>query len=202
MKRLIVLFGCVFLLLGGCQELGRNNSGVEVFVKDGGEFPSSLAGRWKARNDWQLVFEPNGIISSAIVPITVVEIRPNQTTRVQGRKGEPGYFEAGNFTVYYNPEDRELSVDIKIKQVYLEMGGILKGPWEYLVIGNILEDGKTWQADVFTSLDLAVLAPDPNHRIAGKPKYKYIGPLRADFGQEVESLIFTKVPDGNATNNK
>ncbi|MCJ7776732.1 MAG: hypothetical protein MUP16_00210 [Sedimentisphaerales bacterium] len=213
MKKLLVLLGCAVLLFSGCQNYGRSKSGVEVIIEGGGQFPQSLAGKWKAgRNEWErweVVFRPNGVVSSAVTPLTD-EVRPNQTTRMQGRKGEPGFFEAGNFQVYYNPQFRELSVDIKIKQVYLDMGSIAKGPCEYLIIGNISENGKTWDGNVYTFLDLAVLVPDPNNRsIWGKPKYKNIGPLYADFAtEEPQSLTFTKVemassiPDGNAANNK
>ncbi len=200
MKRLIVLFGCVFLLFGSCQEPGRNKSGAGVIIKGGGEFPQFLAGRWKGdKHGWEFVFEPDGTISSVVISLGGVESRPNQTTRVQGRKGEPGIFEAGDFEVYYDSEYRELSVNIKIKRVYIDMGSIVEGTCEYFIIGDISEDEKIWQSDVFTLLDLVVLAPDPN-RTTGEPELKEIGDLRSDFSEGAERVIFTKVE--NSGNNK
>ncbi|MCJ7778147.1 MAG: hypothetical protein MUP16_07535 [Sedimentisphaerales bacterium] len=213
MKQLLFLLGCAVLLsaLAGCQSPTGNNSGVEVFVKDGGEFPQFLVGRWEAnkKNDlnyWRIVFEPNGAISSVVIPLGEVEVRPNQTTEAQGPKGEPGFFEAGNFQVYYNPQSREFSVNIKIKQFYLERvlewNVILKGSWEYFIVGDVSEDGKTWAGDVFSSPDITVLEPDPNST-EDKSKFKETAKLRIDFGDEGEEhLIFTKVPDVNASSNK
>ena len=77
MNKILVTLGCAVLLsaLAGCQSPAANKSDVEVIIEGGGEFPLFLAGTWKAdKNNWQLVFEPNGVISSAIVPITGVEI--------------------------------------------------------------------------------------------------------------------------------
>lgn len=208
MKRLSILFGCVIVLFAfsGCQQLGRNEkNAVGVIIEGGGKFPDFLVGRWKAVPEediaWEVAFEPNGVISSAVIPLGSVEVRPNQITRVQGRKGEPGIFEAGDFEVYFDPQYRELSVYIKIKRVYVDMGSIAEGPCEYFIAGNISEDGKTWQADAFTSFDLLVLTPDPNHR-EDRSKFEEIGRLDTDFSKDQESLTFTKVPDGNTASNK
>jgi hypothetical protein len=201
MKQLLFLLGCAILLsaLAGCQSPVANNSGVEVFVKDGGKFPQFLSGVWKADNQkWQIVFGPNGAILSAITPLAMVEVRPNQTTEAQGPKGEPGFFEAGNFRIYYDPQSREFSVNIKIKQFYLERvlewNAILKGSWEYFLVGDISEDGKTWACDVFSSPDITVLEPDPNSP-GDKSKFKETAKAHIDFGDEGEEhLIFIKVP--------
>jgi len=213
MNKILALVGCSVLLsaLAGCQKLAVNQNGlrpaakssVDVIVKGGGRFPPSLAGTWKADKwNWEVVFEPNGVISSVVIPLASVRVRPGQITRVYGRKGEPGIFEPGNIEVCFDPQDNELSAYIKIKRVYMDMTSIAEGSCEYFVIGNVSEDGKIWQGDAFNSLDLAVLAPpDPNHT-ADKSKFKKIGDLRSVLGQEAEELIFTKVPDGNAGINK
>jgi hypothetical protein len=204
MNKILVMLGCSVLLsaFSGCQDLGRSKSGVEVIIKGGGQFPSSLAGTWKANGKyWEITFEPNGVISSVVIPLASAKIRPGEITRVQARKGEPSIFEPGNIEVCFDPRDNELSVDIKIKRVYLDIGSIAEGPCEYFIVGNILEDGKTWQADEFTSLNLAVLTPDPNHR-EDRSKFKKVGRLDTNFSKEQQPLTFTKVPDGNTANNK
>ncbi len=201
MKRLVALVGCVVLFaLTGCQERGHDEEkAVEVIIEGGGEFPQSLVGRWKnEKRGWEIVFEPNGAIPSVIIPLALVEVRPGQITTVHGRKGEPGIFEGGGFEVYFDPQSRELSVYIKMERIYMDMGRILEGPVDYFIVGNVSEDGKTWGADVFTSIDLAILTPDPNHR-EDRSKFKKTGELRSEFGDGGEEhLIFTKVPDGNA----
>lgn len=202
MKRSIVLLGCVLLLFGGCQGGASNKSGVDVFVEGGGEFPQFLAGTWKSdKQDWQIVFEPDGTISSAVIPLGLVEVRPNRKTRVPELKG---FVEAGNFQVYYNPRSRELAAGIKIKRFYLDLNvsGILKGSWEYFIVGDVSGDGKTWEGDLFNSPDITALVPDPNHP-ADKTKFKEGANLRFDLGdEEEEHIIFTKVPDVNAASNK
>lgn len=209
MKRLMFLLGCAVLLsaLAGCQSPAANKSGAGVFVKDGGKFPRFLAGTWEANkqddlNYWRIVFEPNGVISSAVIPLGEVEVRPNQTTEAQGPKGEPGFFKAGDFDVYYNPQSREFSVNIKIEQFYLERvldwNVVLKGSWEYFIVGDVSKDGKTWEGGVFNSPDITVLVPDPNST-DDKSKFKETAKAHIDFGEEEEGhLIFTKVPDVNA----
>jgi hypothetical protein len=204
MKQSIILAGCCIILTGlaGCQE----QSG-KLFEGGRTVLPPDIAGTWIARGSpWKIVLSPQGKVTSAVIPLGEVEVKPNQTTKVPGPKGEPGFYEAGNFTVDYNPQGRELAVNIKIKQFYLERvlewNVISKGSWEYFIVGDVLEDGKTWQADVFNSLDIAVLAPDPN-QITDKSKFKETARLRINLGdEEGENLIFTKVPDGNAGSNK
>lgn len=194
MKQLVVLAGCGILLMGltGCQ---KANTGVKVVIEGGGEFPPFLAGRWKAadENHWEFVFEPDGTMSSVVDNIWRERLKANQTTEVRGRKGEPGFFEMGDCEVCYDPENREISAIITIKRVYLEIGGgILDGPCEYFIGGNIREDEKTWDADILTSLDLTVLLPDPNF-VGEEPPLIHSGFLRTDANTELEHVIFTKV---------
>ncbi len=163
MKQLLMLLVfalCVLPELGGCREQVsyKNNVG------DLSEFPQFPAGTWKADKDgWELVFEPNGTISSAVIPLGRVRIRPNQTTKIQGRLGEPGIFEAGDCVLEYGPESGKISITIDMKHIYAEIsGGILDGTCEYFITGSIQKDRKTWEATVFSVLDLDVLKPDPN----------------------------------------
>ncbi|MBN1391531.1 MAG: hypothetical protein JW947_01865 [Sedimentisphaerales bacterium] len=203
MKQLMILLICVFLVIGGCQEASREKSGVDVFVEGGGEFPQFLAGAWENEktelNYWKIVFERSGTISSAFTPVGLAEIRPNRKTEVPGPKGELGFIEAGDFSVYYKPKSRELVVNIKLEQFYLYMGeiGVLKGSWEYLFTGGISKDGRTWKVDVFSSPDVVFLVPDANSP-EDKPVLKEGAKLQFGLGEEEEyPLVFTKVPDAN-----
>jgi hypothetical protein len=205
MKQLMIFLICVFLVIGGCQGGASNKSGVDVVIEGGGEFPQSLAGAWENEksdlNYWRIVFEPDGTVSSAIVPLGEVEVRPNRTTKTKGPNGEPRIVKAGDFQISYKPQSRELTLDIKIEHLYLDMGvyGILKGSWEFFITGDISEDGKTWESDIFNSPDVVALLPDPNSP-KGKPKLKEVSKLQIGLGteEEGERYIFTKVPDANA----
>ncbi|MDD5327660.1 MAG: hypothetical protein PHY02_07595 [Phycisphaerae bacterium] len=203
MKQLMVLLGFVLLVLGGCQEVSQNKSGTKVTIEDGSEFPQFLAGAWEANknklNYWRIIFEGDGTISSAVNPIGMANIRANRKTEVPGPKGEHGFVYAGDFNVSYNPQSRELAVNIKIEQfcLYLFDGGMVKGSWEYLITGEVSDDGKTWTVDLFNSPDIAAFAPDPNSP-KDKPIFEEKGKLRVGLGEEEgDRLIFTKVPDAN-----
>lgn len=190
MKQLIIFAGCCIILtsFAGCR--GKSEKLPEAGPT---ALPPHIAGTWKADGSpWKIVLSPQGEVTSAVIPLGEAEVKPNQTTEIQGRKEEPGIFEAGDFEAYYDPENRELLVSIEIKRVYVEMGSILEGTCEYFVTGNVSENGKVWHADVFTSLDLTAFAPDPNST-AEKPAFRQIGVLQGDPSDGSEQFIFTKV---------
>jgi hypothetical protein len=163
MKRSIVLFGCVFLLLGGgCQEHNRNKSGAEVIIEGGGEFPQSLVGRWKT-NDyaWQFVFEPDGKISSIIFNMGEVEIFAGRTTTVPTISDGKAIFKPGLWTVQYDPKFRELTVEIVTDYIHFEMGSqLLEGKRTDTFTGKVSEDGKTWQTDWYSFPDYMAYATE------------------------------------------
>ena len=67
----------------------RLTNSPEVRIIDGdGRFPSFIAGTWRAdRGGWEIVFEPDGKISSAVVSLGRVRIRPGQVTTTAEIKG-------------------------------------------------------------------------------------------------------------------
>jgi hypothetical protein len=183
MKQLLVLLGCCIILtvFVGCQGPAA--------------LPPGIAGTWRAEEaPWRIVLSPEGKVTSAVIPLGAFEIEPGQTTEIQGRKGEPGIFEAGNFEADYDPENRELSVSIKIKHIYLDMNDILEGTCDYFIAGSFSEDGKVWYADVFTALDLTVLRPEPN-ATTEEPAFRQIGVLKSSFDDGPEQVTFIKTED-------
>lgn len=155
MKRLIVLFGCVFLLFGGCQELSRNKSKVEVITKGGKEFPEFLVGRWKEKGkeygEWEFVFEPDGTISSGRAPIWKDSMIPGQVNKFPTRGGGEAVFEAGNWTVDYESSTRTLEVYFVLDNFYTEMGkNAMKGHSEDIFIGPVSQNGKEWTAEWYS----------------------------------------------------
>ena len=64
------------LCLGSCATSERGSGeNMQVAVEGGGQFPAALAGRWQADQDgWQLIIDPNGRISSAVISFGRVEV--------------------------------------------------------------------------------------------------------------------------------
>lgn len=156
---------CVLLqAVIGCDD---NNSYKQIQKRtadSGSVFPSVLNGKWKGEGtEWELVFTEDGQLSSAIIPSGRVTIRPNETTEMEGRKGEPGFFEVGDCTVEYQPDDRSVIIEINIERLYAEMaGGIIDGSYTYLINGQFKKDFKSWDAWIYSVPDLDVFMPDPN----------------------------------------
>jgi hypothetical protein len=170
-------------------------------VEGSGKFPQFLEGTWKGdKLGWELEFGPGGGgISSAVIPLGQVRVRPNQTSRIEGARGEPGIFEAGDFVVNYEPRNRGIFISIAIEHIYEEIGGgILEGGCEYFIEGSILEDEKTMEATVFTALDLDAYMPDAN-AAEGEPALKQVGDFRTEPEEDKQRVNFTKVADIEAS---
>ena len=186
MKQLVVFAGCAVVLAGlvGCQNA---NSGVEVIIEGGGEFPEFLVGGWKADKDgWELVFEPDGRLSSAVVSLGRVRLKPGEVTTVPMKMGGKGIYEAGEWLVHYIPAGRELMVRISLKNLYLEMGeNVLEGKSTDVFAGPISQNGKVWQVE-WTSF------PDYVARTAKHPNFPMFE--KTDYGFS-KTLIFEKVTE-------
>ena len=168
MKQLVVLAGCVVVLSGlsGCRKPAQTTppvSGVEVIIDGGGEFPEFLVGIWKAdKHGWEIVFEPDGTISSVVISLGRVRIKPGQVTEVPMEPGGRGVFEAGQWTVQYSPDDRELAVEIVVDDFHIDMGSRgLKGHGSDWFVGPVSEDWQMWQVEWFTFPEYIMLAPEP-----------------------------------------
>ena len=151
MKRLLLLLVCCLFvpLFNGCQNSGANKSGVQVIIEDDGQFPEFLAGRWRANTDgWEIVFEPDGTISSAVITLGRVRIKPGQVTTIPMKMGGKGVFEPGEWMVYYVPSDQELTVKISLKNCYIELGkGVLEGKSTDIFVGKVSENDRFWEAE-------------------------------------------------------
>ena len=189
MERLLILFVCslaVFIPIG-CQNSTKLKSGVDVSVDGDGQFPASLAGTWKSNDGiWEIVLESNGKISSAVISLGRVRIRPGQVTTVPMKLGGKGIFEPGPWTVQYLQEQRELIVEIKIDYFRTELGDdVVKGQTHDFFVGSVSEDGNLWWADRFTF---------PEY-IADTKKYQNFKLPFDPNNNPRESLIFQKVSE-------
>jgi len=153
MKQLFLLLFCglsIFLFCS-CQSASRSKNAVEVTIAGDGRFPEILMGRWRNdRHGWQIVFEQNGRISSAVHTIGRVNIKPGQITNVPMKREGMGVFKAGQWAVQYAPETRELLVEIVLEYFRAEMGTqALEGKSRDIFIGSVSEDGQQWTAEWF-----------------------------------------------------
>jgi hypothetical protein len=185
MKQIIVLFGCVFLLLGGCQELSRNKkSGVKVIIEGGGEFPQLLAGRWKdEEKGWEFVFEPDGTISSAVIDSGFMPVVPAEKIAKKPLIVGEAVYKLGQWTVQYTPDTRELGVEVIVDFFHVDIGKTwLEGHSTDSFVGTVSEDYQTWQAGWVSAPKYIAFTPEPNE-------------LPVDPNETLTELLFRKVAD-------
>ncbi|MHC4314904.1 MAG: hypothetical protein ACYSW3_20850 [Planctomycetota bacterium] len=170
MQRLLVLLFCGLSVfqLGGCQ---GSKSDVDVIIEGGGEFPEFLVGGWKADKDgWEFVFEPDGTISSVVVSLGRIRLKPGEVTTVPMKMGGKGIYEPGEWIVHYVPAGRELMVRISLKNLFA---------------GPISQNGKVWQVEWTSFPDYVAHTPKhPNFPMFEKTDYGFS-----------KTLIFEKVTE-------
>ena len=176
MKRLVGLVECAIVLLwiSGCQGPQEGASGDAKTA-----LPPEVAGTWKARDSrWKIVLSPDGTVSSAVVHMGNVEIRPNQTTRMKMKDGSWSTFKAGDSIVDYTPATRDLFVSVEVEEMHIVyMDNVIDGNSIDRFVGPVSEDGKVWTADWINVFDYGPRFPqDPNNIFA-------------------EPLIFDKIED-------
>jgi len=170
------------LLLVDCQE-HKNN--VEVIIQGCEQFPNFLVGTWKANNgSWEIVFEPDGIISSAVISLGLVRIKPGQVTTIPMKLGGKGVFKPGIWTVQYSQKQRELIVEIVIDSFRAELGDdIVQGTTRDFLIGPVSNDGTLWWVERYTF---------PEYIVDTETYHNYKLPFDPNENPW-ESLIFEKI---------
>jgi hypothetical protein len=161
-KRLLVLLGCAFFLSvpGGCQ------SAEEAVVGPKGQFPDFLVGAWQSQGGkWGLTFDSDGSISTIRHPFVTVEIDMAEGGAYEeGREGAHSIYAMGHCTASYDPNKRELNVEINFDyfKVVLPVGSF-EGKMTDRLTGPISEDGITWTANWINYAELVdLMKPDPN----------------------------------------
>ena len=121
-----------------------------------------MAGRWQAsQHGWEFEFEPNGRISSAILSLGRVRVVPGKTTTMPTRSGHQAVFTPGPWTVHYIPSTRELTVEIVMDHVRVEMGGnIVEGSSTDTFVGPVAASNRTWQVQWTTFTRYVAHTPD------------------------------------------
>ena len=159
MNRLTVYVVCGLLLVGGCGESRVTRPGGKVLL------PAEVAGTWQARgNAWKIVLTEDGHVASATIPLGNVEVRPGKTTKVEMADSGISTYKAGRCDVAYDPQIRELRVEVIVDQVSIAfMSERIAGNTKDVFIGPVSEDGKVWEADWLSFFNLGERFPmDPN----------------------------------------
>jgi hypothetical protein len=143
----------------GCQ---KAETGVIVDVRDGGRFPSALAGTWKAEgHGWEFVFERDGTISSAVIDEGMLRVTPAKEVHTVELKNDGlGTYKLGQWTVQYSPHSRELAVEVVVDDFHLDMKTFgLKGQMDDWFVGPVSQDFRTWRAEWFSFPQYVALLP-------------------------------------------
>lgn len=164
MKQLVVLAGFAVLLSGilGCQDANRI---TDKAVDANEQFPAFLAGTWKAEGrPWKITLNPDGTVASAVIPMAKVEVKPNQTTKVEMKDGSFSTFKAGDCIVEYMPGTKELFVSVEMEHIHITyQDNVIDGNSIDRFVGPVSEDGKVWTADWISIFDYGPRFPqDPN----------------------------------------
>jgi hypothetical protein len=148
---------CVLLLLAamsGCGDSLRNGRQPQ-------KLPDEVAGTWQARdNVWRIVLTPDGRVDSAQIPLGNVKIRPNKATKIEMADGSVSTYKAGDCTVFYDPDTRELRVEVIVEEVNIAfMTERIEGHTKDVFIGTVSEDGTVWKTDWLSFFDLGERFP-------------------------------------------
>jgi hypothetical protein len=130
-----------------------------------------IIGTWQAKDSsWKIVISPDGTLSSAVIPMGVVEIKPNRITKVEMQDGRWSTFKAGDCPVEYNPATRELFVTVIIDKIHVVfMDNIIDGKSIDRLVGPVSADGKFWTADLISIFDYGPRFPQEPNDVSAEP---------------------------------
>jgi len=161
----------IVLLTCGCPLSSNRQSTNKVML------PPDIAGTWKTREfPWRIVLSPDGTVSSAVIEMGAVEVRPNETTRVEMKDGQFSTYKAGDLIAEYTPATRELYVSVEMKHIHVVyLDNVIDGNSVDRFVGPVSEDGKTWIADWIKLFDYGPRFPqDPNHTYHGPVTFEKV----------------------------
>ncbi|MBN2137730.1 MAG: hypothetical protein JW720_07980 [Sedimentisphaerales bacterium] len=174
-KLIIVMLISVIVCSTGCRpNIAGDPKALKVVVSEGGEFPDFLVGVWKCEQyGWEFNFEPDGTVSSVVISLGRVRIKPGEVTEVPMIKGGKGVFTPGEWSVYYTPATRELTANLSLNHLSIVVGdNLLEGKNRDVFLGQISEDGMTWDT-VWTSFPdyIASTPENPDFKMREDPNF-------------------------------
>jgi len=160
-----IFLAWIFFPAAGCQTPTKQSSAGKTIL------PTDIAGTWKAQDSlWKIVISGDGTLSSAVIPMGEVEIKPNQTTKVEMKDGSFSTFKAGDCVVEYTPKTRELFVSVQMEKIHVKfLDNVIDGNSIDRFVGSVSQDGKFWMADWITIFDYGPRFPQEPNDIFAKP---------------------------------
>jgi hypothetical protein len=108
-----------------------------------------------------------------VISLGRTRLKPGEVAEIPMIKGGKGIFTPGDWEAYYTQSTRELTVKISVKDFRIEVAdNILEGKSTDVFLGEISEDGKTWQT-VWTSFPdyMAHTRDVANFEMKADPEY-------------------------------
>ena len=183
MKKVSVLFSCLFILLTltGCGPQNQRKSQSSRLENKTREnvFPEFLLGVWEAdKFRWRFKFERDGTISELLHTMGM-SIRPEEGGFFEeGLEESNAAYVMGPCEASYDPNARELNVKIVLDYFRIEIPfGVFEGGSKDYFSGVISKDGKRWDVEWLNYGQLEGSEPPDPNVIKANP----------------EKLVFTKI---------
>ncbi len=114
-----------------------------------------IAGTWKAeKGTWQVTISEEGRIFSAVHPLGIVTVKPNETVYTEMKDGSKSSYKGGDFTLVYEPGKRQIEVTINMKKIHVKfLDNEIKGHTETIIGGFVSDDFTVWDADIIEMFD-------------------------------------------------
>ena len=183
---IVISLASILLMAAGCRkDTAQKPKPVEPSPKLW--LPDEVAGTWQARESpWRITVDPNGTITSVLLPMGNVMVRPNHVTRVEMKDGSWSTYAAGDFDLEYSPSDRTLFVTVVMEDIDIVfMQNQIKGHSTDRFVGRVSQDGQMWTADWITQFDYGPRFPqDPNDVYAEMLVFEKVETEPRDLGIE------------------
>lgn len=184
-KTLFLTCGIATIILAGCESKSQqrqvalnNDKAMSVVIEDGGVFPGFLVGHWRSdQYNWEFIFEEDGSISSIVHSFGSFPIKPGITTKTTLADGSPSILDPGPWALAYKPIEKELIIEIVIKDIHVKMGdGSIEGHTTDVFVGTVFHGEDYWAADWFSypkyiintdKIKGFIVTEDPNEPLMG-----------------------------------
>jgi len=165
MKRSILLVIMISLFLTGCQNSykGHTPGKLMVDIQGAEQLPDFLVGKWDSgKAGWEFTFEKDGTISEAMIALGMTIVIPGKISKVPTRDGGQAVYVPGDWTVTYNAEARELTVDVVMDYIRVEIGeGVLLGKSQDTITGFVSHEGLQWDVVIMSTPEFELLPNRP-----------------------------------------
>ncbi len=168
----IVFVFIICLLASGCgRSVAGNKTERQDVWQSAKTFPSFAAGTWQQKEGyWKIVIEPNGVVSSVVIPLSSAKIRPHQTTKVEMKDGSFSTFTGGDIIAECNPVTRELSVVVETREFHIRfLHNRIDGNRLDSFSGPVSQDGKIWKPGWIEIFDYGPEMPQDENDIFVEP---------------------------------